>query len=102
MADSTYIRIWKEIELDDIQKHLLITGDPLGDCANCKEVGINISSAKVCPKCGTEFKYISTRLKSNPSQARKMKQKRPELIAVELSDFKEACARRKAQKFMKD
>jgi len=100
MNDSIFIRVWQEEDLGHVQKHLLIAGDPTGDCSNCKEVGINIISAKECPHCKAEFKYIATRLTNNPSQAKKLKFKRPDLIAIDLSDYKEAVARQEAHRFM--
>lgn len=100
MPKNAYIRVWKDMDLEDIQKHLLIAGDPTGDCANCKEVGLDIREAKTCPKCNTEFKYIATRLKGGSSQAKRLKTKRPDLTAIELSDFKDATARDDARRFM--
>ena len=100
MTEGKYIRIWQELELDDIRKHLLIAGDPTGDCSNCKAVGLNIAVSTSCPECKTVFKYIATRLQNNPSQARRLKKKRPDLMAIELSDFKEACARENARNFL--
>ena len=100
MKKTAYIRVWKDLDLDDIGRHLLIAGDPMGDCANCREVGIDISNAKSCPKCNTEFKYIATRVHSSALQAKRLKAKRPDLIAIELSDFKNVQARNEAQRFM--
>jgi len=100
MNHETYIRVWQSLDLDDIKEHLLIAGDPTGDCANCKAIGIRISEAQVCPECGTPFRYIATRLANNPRQARMLKQKRGDLIAIELSDFKDATARKNARNFM--
>lgn len=102
MDRAAYIRVWEKLELDYITKHLLIAGDPTGDCANCKEVGINIQAAKSCPKCNTLFKYVATRLQNNASQARKLKMKRQDLVAIDLLDYKEAYARQQAHRFMKD
>ena len=47
------------MDVSDIEKHLLIAGEVTGDCSSCRELGINYSSAKSCPKCGNEFKYIA-------------------------------------------
>ncbi|MDD5439895.1 MAG: hypothetical protein PHS37_06895, partial [Candidatus Omnitrophica bacterium] len=91
---------WQEVELGYVREHLLIAGDPTGDCSKCKEVGISIITARTCPHCMTEFKYIATRLANNPSQAKKLKLKRPDLIAIDLSDYKEAVARQEARRFM--
>ncbi|MFH1790879.1 MAG: hypothetical protein ABH885_02710 [Candidatus Omnitrophota bacterium] len=100
MSQHVFIRVWSELDMDLIKRHTLIAGDPAGDCANCKEVGINIQVSKKCPNCGTEFKYIATRLQNNPSQARKLKAKRPDLTAIDLSDYKEAYGRSQARDLM--
>lgn len=98
MDRNAYIRVWRDMDLDDIQKHLLVAGDPTGDCANCREIGIDIVKAKACPKCGAEFKYIGTRIRDSVPQARRLKQKRPDLTVIEYSDFKNAQARNDARK----
>lgn len=101
MSKKGFIRVWQEMDFEEIGRYLLIAGDPTGDCANCKEVGIDISNAKTCPKCNTQFKYIATRLKSTSSQANRLKTKRPDLTIIELSDFKESQARDEARRFLK-
>lgn len=100
MSKRAYIRIWQNLDLEEIQGHLLIAGDPKADCANCREIGIDVSN-KFCPKCKTEFKYIATRIQGGHVQAKRLKAKRPDLIIIELSDFKEAQARDQAREFMK-
>ncbi len=90
---SDLIRVWKEIDISDIEKHLLIVGDVAGDCSSCRELGINYLSAKSCPKCGNEFKYIATR----SHEIRKIKQKRPDLVFVDLEDYKRAMGKIKAK-----
>lgn len=91
MADL--IRVWKEMDILDIEKHLLIAGDVTGDCSSCRELGINYSSAKACPKCGNEFKYIASR----SHEIRKIKQRRPDLIFIDLDDYKKATGKIKAR-----
>lgn len=88
-----FIRVWKEMEVSDIEKHLLIVGEVTGDCSNCRELGINYSSAKVCPKCGKEFKYIATRF----HEIGKIKQKRPDLIFIDFEDYKKITGKMKAR-----
>ena len=97
---KAYIRIWQNLDLDDVQKHLLIAGDISGDCANCKEIGLNFQTTKVCPKCKTEFKYIATRASKASREAKRLKSKRPDLIVIDFSDFKEAQSRDQARKFI--
>ncbi|MCX5687202.1 MAG: hypothetical protein NTV71_00915 [Candidatus Omnitrophica bacterium] len=90
---SDLIRVWKEMDISDIEKHLLIAGEVTGDCSSCRELGINYSSAKSCPKCGSEFKYIATRF----YETRKIKQKRPDLIFIDFEDYKKATGKIKAK-----
>jgi len=98
MVNEAYIRVWQKIDIELMKKHMIISGDPAGDCSNCREIGINISNTKICPNCGVEFKYMATRLQNNPSQAARMAAKRSDLIMVDLSDYKEALARENAKK----
>lgn len=89
-----FIRVWKEMELEDIEKHLLIVGASSGDCSNCKELGINYLTATSCPKCNTGFKYVASRL----HEVRKISNKRPDLIFIDLEDYKKAAGKIKAKK----
>ncbi|NQT23593.1 MAG: hypothetical protein HQ579_09195 [Candidatus Omnitrophica bacterium] len=95
------MRVWQDLDLAEVKKHLLICGDPSGDCANCREVGINIQNAKSCPTGKTEFKYMATRVTGSTSQAKRLKAKRPDLIAIDFSDFKDAKTRSEAHKFLR-
>jgi hypothetical protein len=91
MADL--IRVWKEMDILDIEKHLLIAGDVSGDCSSCRKLGINYSSAKTCPECGNEFKYIASR----SHEIKKIKQRRPDLIFIDFDDYKKATGKIKAR-----
>lgn len=91
------MRIWKEFDIKDVSSHLLIVGLLSADCSNCRELGINYLNAVSCPKCGTEFKYIASRNK----EIRKIKEKRPDLIFIELEDYKKATGSVKARDFFK-
>ena len=95
---SDLIRVWKEIDVSEIEKHLLIVGNVSGDCSNCRELGIDYISAKSCPKCASEFKYISTR----SFEIKKIKQKRPDLIFIDLEDYKKAAGKIKAKQAMQE
>ena len=58
---SFYIRIWQNCEIEGITKHLLIVGDITADCAACRELGVAYASVKSSPKCGTDFRFITSR-----------------------------------------
>lgn len=99
-----YLRIWEERDLSEIEAHLLIMGDALGDCATCRCLGIE-PSQKNCPQCKTTFRYItSRRIESHPGEAyrivRRMRQLRPDLAFIDYSDFKTLSGRAKGRDFM--
>ena len=89
---GTYIRIWQEAEIQEIENHLLIAGDTVGDCAHCRHLGISYDETS-CPECKTEFKYVtSRRIETHPSEAfrivRRLKEKRPDLVFIDYTDYK--------------
>jgi hypothetical protein len=99
-----YIRVAKELDYDEITKHLLIAGDLTGDCFSCRQVGIDHSREKYCPQCKTDFRYISLRKFSDPvkgAQIARLCQKRPDLTYVEYADIKEIADRLKVKNIFK-
>jgi len=92
---TNFIRIWKQVDIKDIEEHLLIVGSSTGNCSKCKKLGINYSTDTHCPECGTPFKYIASRTK----EIKKIKEKRPDLIFIELEDYNKSINLKKAQKF---
>ena len=90
---AEFIRVWKEFDIEDISGHLLVVGDIKGDCANCRELGIDYSNVKSCPKCGTLFKFIASRSK----EVKKIIKKRPDLVFVDFEDYKNRLAKIKAR-----
>lgn len=97
-----FIRTIKEFDLDEACSHLLVVGDLTGDCFNCKELGLNYSTIKTCPKCKTEFRYITSRRHPNFSLKNlfNLHKKRPDLICIEFNDVKEHKNREKARDFL--
>jgi len=61
------IRVWQELDIGEIKKHLLLVDDMYGACANCKQIGLNYLKDKFCPGCKTEFKYLASSLKTPAS-----------------------------------
>jgi len=90
---SEFIRAWKEFDINDISAHLLIVGEARGDCSKCRSLGIDYSSAKTCPECKTEFKYIASRSK----EVKKIIQKRQDLIFIDFEDYKKVIGKIKAK-----
>lgn len=96
------IREWKEFELEEVSKHLIVVGELSGDCANCRHIGIDYLNQKNCPSCKTEFKYIAARNpKQSPSIYKKVKDKGLGLAVLEYADFKLGQDRKKAKELFK-
>ena len=96
-----FIRVWNEVDIEEISRHLIIIGDLLANCGNCSQIGLN-PSLSTCPGCKTEFKYatfISER--DRGSQIIKMRDKLREKIFIDYSDFKRCKAKSKAKDFFK-
>jgi len=92
-----FIRVWKKLDITDVSQHLLVVGASSGDCSSCRELGIAYASAKTCPACGTDFKYIASRNR----EVKKIKEKRPDLIFVDFEDYRKKTSFTKA-KFLFD
>lgn len=80
------IRVWTELDIEEVSKHLVVVGEVTADCYNCKELGIDYIALKSCPKCNAQFKYIASR----SHETRKIKNRRPDLIFIDFDDFKKA------------
>lgn len=90
---SEFIRVWKKVNIEEISEHLLIVGALSGDCSKCRELGINYSLSKTCPKCGTDFRYIASRNR----EIKKIKEKRPDLIFIDFEDYKNMTGLKRAK-----
>lgn len=71
MGRSRSIRVWTELDVDEIRKHLLYIDDLYGTCGSCKQLGLNYVKDKSCKKCGAVFKYLATTIK-NPAETAKI------------------------------
>lgn len=104
---KVWLRTWIEKELSDVEKHLLIIGDSLGDCAQCRELGLNYKTAKECPGCHTSFLYVtSRRSESHPAErfqiVKRLNAVRNDLIWIDYDDYKKLTGRQKARDFLAD
>src|SRR5512135_3733415 len=96
-----FLRTFKPFDLEEVKKSLLITGDVTGNCASCNALGIDPYQAKSCPECGTVFRFIaSRRLETHPGErfqlARRLSEKRPDLMLLDLSDYQKAAGAKNA------
>ncbi len=99
-----YIRVWKDLDIDEIKKHLLLIDDLYGTCANCKQLGLKFTNDKICPSCKTEFKYLatsSTRLEDVKKILNRIKSENLDLILIEKVDYTSASAKDLAKDLFK-
>ena len=99
-----YIRVWQSCNVEEISKCLLIVGDVSADCSNCRELGIEYSKAKNCPKCGTTFHFITSRNAGRLDPGRggtvkRIKDRRADLTFIDYEDFKEITGKQQARNF---
>ena len=99
-----FLRIWNEFDIEEVQKRLLILGDVTGDCASCRELGIQYQQAKECPRCKTYFKYVTSRRLEIHSGERfqivaRLRERRPDLTFIDYEDYKRTLGRKKARDF---
>ena len=103
---SFFIRVWQNCDVEGITKHLMIVGDVTADCASCRELGIDYSQTKNCPKCGTDFRFIASRNtgkldKGRGATVKRIKDRRPDLTFIDYEDYKEITGKQNARDFFK-
>ena len=96
---KSFVRAWEELDLADIEKHLIVVGDLSAECFGCHKVGID-SKARACPDCSAIFKYIGFRRKVQISYLRKVRDERPRIVIIDFDDFKRSLGKRDAQKLL--
>lgn len=102
-----YIRIWQSVDIEGIKKHLLIVGDIVADCANCRHLGIKYAEEKSCAGCKTEFRFITARnavgsMKNMGGQVKRIKDRRPDLTFVDYDDWVSITGKQNAREFFGD
>jgi len=99
-----YLRTYKLFDIEEVKEHLLIMGDLTADCASCRALGIDPYRAQACPQCQTPFKYMtSRRVDTHPGErfqfARRMQEKRPDLMLIDYSDYTKTLGQKQARDF---
>jgi len=102
MMGKQFLRVFQEFDFEEVSKHLLIMGDLSGDCAHCRQLGIDMYKADHCPQCGTPFRYVSSRrMESHPGErfqlARRIREKRPTLVFIDYGDYQKVLGQKKAR-----
>lgn len=94
-----YIRVWKELDLSDIEKNLIVAGDLSCDCFACRHIGIE-KNAVQCPNCGAHFKYMAFRRRVTSGYLKKLFAEMPYLTFIEFDDFKALTGKSDARKLL--
>ena len=94
-----FIRKWKEFDLKEVEKNLLVIGELSSECFSCHTIGID-SSAQKCPECGIEFKFVAFRRRVTPNYLRKLRDEFPSAILIDFDDFKRAVGKRDARNLL--
>jgi len=94
-----WLRLWEELDLADIEKHLIVVGDLSAECFCCHKVGID-SKARACPGCSAIFKYIGFRRKVQIPYLYKVREERPRIVIIDFDDFKKSLGKRDARKLL--
>jgi uncharacterized Zn finger protein (UPF0148 family) len=97
MAEKTgYLRVWKKISVEEIEKNLLLIDDLYGTCGNCKKLGLNYLKDKTCPNCGVTFKYVATHQKNIADVIKilnRMESQEINLTMIEREDYNKLVAK---------
>ncbi|MGL4368416.1 MAG: hypothetical protein ACRCUT_01895 [Spirochaetota bacterium] len=83
------IRVWKEIDIRDIENHLVLLDDIQGFCPSCRKTGIKYDQLKKCPSCGIDFTWCAVRDAQMGNQVlAKIRTQAPWLSILDYGDFK--------------
>jgi len=94
-----YLRIWNEIDIKEIQDHIIIANDQYGYCPGCKKIGFKIDGIEECPQCGREFRYVTSADSAGGKSGviKHIKKKLPDLIFVDYNDYEQQAGKKKAE-----
>ncbi|MBI38546.1 MAG: hypothetical protein CMF59_03030 [Leptospiraceae bacterium] len=99
------VRVWQQLDLNTLKQHLLLIDDLYGTCAACNQIGLNYLKDKSCSGCGTEFKYLATRLK-DPAETgkilRRIEKEKLGLTLIDREDYEKAMAEKNIGSLFKE
>ncbi len=98
-----YLRIWKEVDLSEIQDHIIMVDDMLGHCPKCRKIGIELKDLTGCPSCGADFKYVTSKeARGGKSDiVVRIRKKLPNLTFVDYDDYDHLTGKNKAENLFK-
>ena len=89
------VRVWQNLNVDEVRQHLILVDDLYGSCGNCRQLGLNYVKDAQCSGCGTTFRYLATKLRSPGEVARILKRIESDglkLTVIDREDFERAAA----------
>jgi len=95
------IRTYKSLDVQHIQKHLLIHGALSSSCGNCQAINLKLET-NLCPQCHTEIKYIAFQnTGQHLPKLVKINEQRPSVQIIDYDDFKKSIGEIKAKEFLR-
>ncbi|WP_109021574.1 hypothetical protein [Leptospira kobayashii] len=101
---TKFVRVWRQLDVEEVKKQLLYIDDLYGTCGSCKKLGLNYLKDKKCPDCGSVFKYLATKL-TQPAEVGKIlsriQKEGLDLTLIERADFERSSAQDAARDLFK-
>ncbi|MEI8350141.1 MAG: hypothetical protein WCI77_08315 [Candidatus Omnitrophota bacterium] len=94
-----FLRVWQGLDIQDIEKHLIVVGELSAECFSCHKIGID-SKSVTCPNCSVQFKYMGFRRHVEGGYIRKLKEELPHLTFIDFEDLKKVIGKREARKLL--
>jgi hypothetical protein len=95
----SFLRVWQSVDVQDIEKHLIVVGELSAECFSCHKIGVDIK-ATACPNCNTFFKYMGFRRHADGAYIHKLREELPRMVFVDFEDFKKVIGKREARKLL--
>ena len=101
MGSQRLIRVYKNLDIDEIKNHVLLYGALAGQCGKCSQLNVKLDAVK-CPACSTEFNFIAfSNIKDHLPKIAQIQFERPYVTFVDHDDFKRISGAIKAEGFLK-
>ena len=94
------MRMYHNLEFDEVKAHTLEYGALSGVCSKCKELSIKLD-VESCPKCGTPFHYIAFQnIREHLPKMLRIRTERPSIQFIDHQDFKRIEGEQKARSIL--
>ena len=95
-----FIRIYYNLDFDEVKQHTLEYGVMSGVCSNCKEMSVKLDTL-FCPKCNTSFNYIAFQnVKEHLPKLIRIHAERPAVQFIDYQDFKRIEGEQRARRIL--